>query len=81
LGANVASTTATVTDNVSLTASFARVPYTVTVNQATGGTVTVSPSQATYYYGDTTTVTAQAQPGYAFAAWSVSGGTVLPSAS
>jgi uncharacterized repeat protein (TIGR03803 family) len=56
-------------------------PYTVTVNQTTGGAVTVSPSQVTYNTNDTPAVTATASPGYFFNGWSVSGGTVSPSAS
>jgi uncharacterized repeat protein (TIGR02543 family) len=53
--------------------------YTVTASPATGGTATVSPSQATYDYGDTPTVTATASPGYAFANWTVTGGTLSSS--
>jgi hypothetical protein len=79
---NVATTTATVTNCVSLTASFAPIPYTVTVNQVTGGTVTVTPSQATYYYGNPATVTATiTNSSYTFAGWTVAGGTISPSTS
>ena len=56
-------------------------PYTVTVNQTTGGTVSVSPTQAVYYSSNTATVTAAAATSYAFVGWNVAGGLISPSAS
>jgi uncharacterized repeat protein (TIGR02543 family) len=57
-------------------AAWAAQTYTVTANQATGGTVAVSPSSATYTSGATATVTAAPRPGYAFSGWNVTGGTI-----
>jgi uncharacterized repeat protein (TIGR02543 family) len=67
--------------DVTVTANYSQTPYTVTVTQVPGGTVAVSPSQATYTYGSTATVTATAQTGYQLAGWVVTGGTVAPSTS
>ncbi len=52
--------------------------YALTVIQTLGGSLTVTPSQALYGAGTTATVTAYAQSGYAFAGWTVSGGTISP---
>jgi uncharacterized repeat protein (TIGR03803 family) len=50
--------------------------YTLSVNQTPGGTVTVSPSQATYSPSTVLTISASANPGYRFVSWSVTGGSV-----
>jgi alpha-tubulin suppressor-like RCC1 family protein/subtilisin family serine protease len=76
-----ASTTMVVTGNVSLTASFGPMVYTLTVLPAAGGSVTVSPSQAWYSHGDTAVVTAVANSGFAFGNWTVSGGLLNTSGS
>ncbi len=64
-------TDANVTGNISVTAMFAFDAYTVTVQSSTGGTVALSPSQPAegYLSGTGVTVTATANPGYAFLHW------------
>ena len=52
------------------TANFTPIPYTLTVSTIGNGTVTKSPDKATYVYGETITLTANPQPGWAFAGWS-----------
>ncbi len=44
--------------------------YTLTINITGHGTVTKSPDQATYHYGDVVTLTATADPGWTFFNWS-----------
>ncbi len=73
---NTGTDTLTVLGPVTLSASFAPT-YVVTVNQTTGGTVTVTPSQAAYLYNATPTIAASANPGYAFSSWSVTGPSTL----
>ncbi|MDZ7581386.1 MAG: hypothetical protein U5R30_12430 [Deltaproteobacteria bacterium] len=73
--ANSASTTLVnpLMADTSVTANFARIEYTLTVNRTGGmgtGSVSVSPSQATYHYGDVVTITATAGTGEIFANWS-----------
>ena len=77
--ANVVSTGATtgevtMTSDQVVTATFAFIDYTLTVNSAGGtggatGRVTVSPS-GPYHYGDVVTLTAMPQAGETFASWS-----------
>ncbi len=62
--------------NLTVTASYSLAPYTITVNQSASGTVTVSPSQAIYHYGDTVSISASPGAGYLFGGWTVSGGMV-----
>jgi hypothetical protein len=61
--------TVTVTGNMSVSAVFTLIPYTVTLNQGTGGTITVSPSKTSYTYGEIVSVSATADSGYAFSSW------------
>ena len=59
--------------NTDLTANFILIEYTLTVNRTGGmgtGIVSVSPSQATYHYGDVVTITAGEGAGETFANWS-----------
>jgi hypothetical protein len=59
--------------NKSITAHFKELPrYTLTVKLSGGGssTVSVSPSQSTYYQGQTVTITAHPASGYVFSYWS-----------
>ncbi|MGB7452615.1 MAG: hypothetical protein WBM36_10870, partial [Lysobacterales bacterium] len=61
------------TVNTDLVANFIHIEYTLTVNRTGGmgtGVVTVSPSQATYHYGDVVTITAGVGAGETFGNWS-----------
>jgi uncharacterized repeat protein (TIGR02543 family) len=51
-------------------AHFAPIPYTFTTSVIGQGTVSKSPDQATYYYGDQVTVTATSASGWSFTEWS-----------
>jgi uncharacterized repeat protein (TIGR02543 family) len=64
-------TTVTMNGNKSVMAHFIQSAYTltITVNPAAGGSVTADPGPP-YYYNDTVTLTATANPGYAFDHWS-----------
>jgi len=52
----------------SVTAEFTLNLVTLTINQATGGTITADPASP-YHYGDDVTLTATADPGYTFTGW------------
>jgi len=54
----------------SVTATFTQDQYTLDVNSVGNGQVTADPAQATYLYGDVITLTATADPGWTFSAWS-----------
>lgn len=61
-----------------VTATFARVPYTLDVavvsnGSGQGGAVSITPQQETYFYGDEVTLQAVPQPGWAFVGWSGGG--------
>jgi uncharacterized repeat protein (TIGR02543 family) len=76
-------TSLTITSNCTLTASFTPLHYTLsaTASPSSGGTVAVSPSQATYAYGNVVTISETTNPGYTFAGWTTpSGGTIFSSA-
>ena len=62
--------------NVTVTANFTMVSYTVTaaVSPSGGGTLTLSKSSATM--GDTVTLTANASTGYKFSKYTTTGGTI-----
>ena len=64
--------TITITGNTSVTANFAAIPYTLTTSAipSGGGSVTLSPSQATYTFGQQVTLTANPNTGYSFGSWS-----------
>jgi uncharacterized repeat protein (TIGR02543 family) len=53
----------------SVTAAFAANTYTLSIS-ASNGTVTASPSQATYTHGEVVTLTAAPSTGYTFGSWS-----------
>ena len=57
------------------------VTETVTAQKASQTITVVNHAPATAAYGASFTVTATASPGYAFAGWNVTGGTIIPSAS
>ena len=58
----------TITGNTSVTANYSQDAYTLTIVSA-HGTVTKSPEQATYRYGDVVTLSATAEPGWTFTGW------------
>ena len=62
--------TLTITGNRFITATFAQIDYTLTVNTVGNGSVTRHPNQATYHYGDVITLTAIPAVNWAFANWS-----------
>ena len=68
-----------ITDNVSVTANFTAIQYSLTTgaSPAGGGLVSLSPSQATYTYDQQVTLTATPNAGYTFSSWS-GGGTTNP---
>jgi len=61
----------TITGNAHITATFTQLEYAldVIVDPAGSGTVDVDPA-GPYHYGDTITLTAEANPGWVFATWS-----------
>jgi hypothetical protein len=63
-------TTVTMTSNRAVTATFTQNQYTLTVNVAGSGSVGKNPDLATYTHGTNVTLTATAQPGWAFSSWS-----------
>jgi len=67
---NAASTTITMDANYSIQANFAPNQYSLTINTSGHGTVAKDPNQATYHYGDTVQLTANAEPGWTFDSWS-----------
>jgi hypothetical protein len=54
----------------SLTAEFTLIEYNISVGASPGGSVSVSPLQSTYHYGDSVTLTANPDVGYSFVNWS-----------
>ena len=59
-----------VTGNMSVKATFIQNQYTLNVTIFGSGTVSKSPDQATYTYGNNVTLNASASSGWTFAAWS-----------
>ncbi len=60
----------TMTGNKAVTAHFTQNQYTVTVSSVGSGTVTRTPNQSTYIYGQTVNLTAIPNPGWTFSFWS-----------
>jgi uncharacterized repeat protein (TIGR02543 family) len=60
----------TIDTNPTVTATFTRIEYVLSVNVVGGGTVSKNPNQATYHLGDTVTLTATPEPGWTFSGWS-----------
>ena len=58
----------TMAGNKTVTATFELNVVTLTINQATGGTITANPA-GPYHYGDDVILTANPAPGYAFTGW------------
>jgi trimeric autotransporter adhesin len=69
IGAESAYTFTNVIVDHTITATFAANSVNLTVNVVEGGTVSKDPDQA-YLYGDVVTLTATANPNWAFAGWS-----------
>lgn len=55
-------------------------PLSVFACPASGGLVAVSPNLSSYYYGTVLSISETAKPGYAFAGWTATGGTLSNSA-
>jgi hypothetical protein len=62
--------------NLTVIANFVPTSFTISVIQSSSFTITVSPSQAFYNYGDTPNITITPSSGSVFSAWNVSGGMV-----
>jgi Fe-S cluster biogenesis protein NfuA len=62
--------TVPITANTTVTALFTQNEYTLDVTQAAGGTITWSPEQTSYHYGDSVTFTATPDAGWSFVNWS-----------
>jgi uncharacterized repeat protein (TIGR02543 family) len=58
-----------ITGDMTVTANYTLIPYTLTVT-SDHGTVTKSPEQTTYTYGQEVQLTATADPGWTFVGWS-----------
>ncbi len=63
------SVTLTMDGSKTVTANYTQKAYTLTI-QSANGTVVCSPTKTTYAHGETVTLTATANAGYAFAGWS-----------
>jgi len=61
---------ATMDSSKTLTATFIQNEYGLVVNTSGSGSVTKSPDQATYHYGDVVQLTATPATGWEFVAWS-----------
>ena len=73
--------TFTVTSDHALSAAFAPLSYNIgVVGGGAGGSVSIEPPTGPYAYGAAITVTATADPGYAFAGWSEGGTPISTSA-
>ncbi len=53
-----------------LTAAFTQIEYTLTVTTVGSGSVTATPSQSTYHYGDLVQLAATPASGWSFSGWS-----------
>jgi hypothetical protein len=58
-----------VSKNMTISATFTSLAYSMTLNQTTGGTIAISPTKSSYAYGDSAIVTATASAGYSFTSW------------
>jgi uncharacterized repeat protein (TIGR02543 family) len=63
-------TTITMNGNKVVTATFTQIEYTLDISVVGGGSVSKSPNQETYHYGDTVTLTATPNAGWTFTGWS-----------
>jgi peptidoglycan/xylan/chitin deacetylase (PgdA/CDA1 family) len=62
--------TVTINGNMSITATYTRIMYDLTVNLVGQGAVSKDPDQSSYTPGQVVTLTATANPGWAFGGWS-----------
>jgi len=69
-GSTSATTTVLMDADYTVIASFAQDEYTLTINTVGSGSVTRSPDQATYHYGDSVQLTANTAAGWLFSGWS-----------
>jgi uncharacterized repeat protein (TIGR02543 family) len=79
---SAATTSLTISTNATLTASFTPIPsYTLSASASpsAGGMVAVSPSQASYLSGTVISISETTNPGYTFAYWTATGGTITSS--
>jgi uncharacterized repeat protein (TIGR02543 family) len=60
----------TIQDDTNITATFTLDDYILTVNSIGNGSVVIDPTQPTYNFNDTVTLTAVPDPGWSFAGWS-----------
>jgi hypothetical protein len=60
----------TITKDMSVTATFTQNEYTLVITLVGGGSVVKAPDQSTYHYGDVVQLTASANTGWVFSAWS-----------
>ena len=76
--ANATDGSVTIQGNITVTATFTQDEYTLLIIKSGSGSVTKSPDQSTYHYGDVVTLTATPDPGWSFDSWSANaaGGTV-----
>ncbi len=61
--------TITMDGNKAVTAAFTQNTYTITTDNVGGGTITRSPDQASYHYGDIVQLTAAPGAGWTFSSW------------
>jgi len=80
VGAVTSYTFVNVNADHTLTATFTQIEYTLTVNVVGSGSVTKTPDQASYHYGDVVQLTANPASGWRFSIWNGSlTGSVNPS--
>jgi hypothetical protein len=60
----------TITKDMSVMATFTQNEYTLTITLVGGGSVTKSPDQSAYHYGDVVQLTAVPNTGWTFSTWS-----------
>ena len=60
----------TIHSNTTVTATFTQDAYTLTIEKVGNGTVTKTPDQTTYHYGDEVTLAATPDLGWTFGSWS-----------
>jgi len=74
----IVSTNVTLGADVIVDASNPPTAYTLTLNQTTGGALTVSPAEGPYYEGTSLTFTASPEIGYSFDSWNGISATTNP---